>query len=370
MRFHFSGNRICRTITHFSGKRCRLRLSTQHSPEVYSQESRILRSFWELHRPIKTTTLIRRFKRLHPNFPPTTNLYYIFTMSKVNCPHCASLAVKVGLIDGYKFYCSSCGWNHEIVRGELFLTIKVSFALVALAVILSLVVRLKNPSEGWASAGILVAFSGLPVYFALSAFHQMRKLGNLSFQSVTDQSRAFTISEMESSSDVPSKTIMFTEKEFPELVALPRPRKLKFTWKGRFYFVFALIVVGLYTVYGLPATWSEFNNPHSSHGRNWLLLAPLLVIYGNAFAFFRNRFRERQLLANGEVASGYVTAQNNGRYTQSIQYCFRLAGGKLATGRCNDASRSLYEGMTVPVFYDAENPTRSMPLDCSLTRIA
>ena len=60
-----------------------------------------------------------------------------------------------------------------------------------------------------------------------------------------------------------------------------------------------------------------------------MLLAPMAVIYGYSFAFFRNRFRERQILANGELASGFVTAQDNGRYTQSIHYYFRLAGGKL-----------------------------------------
>ena len=213
-------------------------------------------------------------------------------------------------------------------------------------------------------------FSALPLFYALSALHQVRKLRNLSFQPANSKTGAFTISEMGSSSEVLSKTIVFEEKEFPELVALPRPRKLKMTWKGRSYFAFALVVVGLYTAYGLPATWSEFSKPHSAHGRNWMLLAPMAVIYGYSFAFFRNRFRERQILANGELASGFVTAQDNGRYTQSIHYYFRLAGGKLIAGQCNDASRSLYEGMTVPVFYDTENPTRSIPLDCSLTKIA
>jgi hypothetical protein len=164
---------------------------------------------------------------------------------------------------------------------------------------------------------------------------------------------------------VPSRTIAFKEKEFPELAALPRPRKLKMTWKGRFYVVFALVLLSLFTVYGLPLLWTE-----SQHRRTWSLVAPFVAIYGYSLAFFRNRLRERRLLANGELASGYVTAQSNGRYTQSIQYCFKLPGGRLAFGRCNDASRSLYEGMTVPVFYDADNPTRSIPLDCSLTRIA
>jgi hypothetical protein len=265
-------------------------------------------------------------------------------MAKVNCPHCAASAVRVALIDGYKFYCSRCGWNRELVGGELSSTIKVSLILVALGLVLAVVARIKIPSEGWAWAGILLAFSGLPIYYALSAFQQMRKLRTLSFQPVTVQPPTIAISEMWSSG-VPTKPIAFKETEFPELAALARPRKLKMTWKGRFYLVFALIVVILFTVYGLPALWSEFNNPHSSHGRNWKLVAPLLIIYGYSFAFFRNRLRERKLLANGELASGYVTAQNNGQYAQSIQYCFKLSGGRLEFGRCNDSSRSLYEGM-------------------------
>jgi hypothetical protein len=272
-------------------------------------------------------------------------------------------------MDGYKFYCSRCGWNHELVREELLSTIKVSLVVVALALVLAAVSRVRNPSEGWTWAGILLAFSGLPIYYALSAFQQMSKLRSLSFQPATNRSRTFAVSEM-SSSGVPTKTIAFKEKEFPELAVLPRPRKLKMPWKGRFSVVFAMIVVSLFTVYGLPALWRAFNNPHAAQGRKWSLVAPLAVIYGYSFVFFRNRFRERQLLANGELACGYVTAQNNGRYSQSIQYCFKLSGGRLAFGRCNDASRSLYEGMTVPVFYDPDDSARSIPLDCSLTKIA
>jgi hypothetical protein len=241
---------------------------------------------------------------------------------------------------------------------------------MTLGVIFAAVVRVRNPGEGWLRVEVVLAFSALPLFYALSALHQLRKLRNLSFRRAPHEIGAFTISEKGSSSDAPSKTILFKEKEFPELAALPRPRKLRMTWKGRGYFAFALIVVGLYTIYGLPAAWSEFSNLHSLRGSDWTFLVPLAVVYGYSFWFFRNRFRERQILANGELATGYVTAQKNERYTQSIQYCFRLAGGKLITSQCNDASRSLYEGMIVPVFYDAENPTRSIPLDCSLTKIA
>lgn len=288
-------------------------------------------------------------------------------MPKVNCPLCASQAVRVTLIHGYKFYCSRCGWNHDLVRGELSSTIKVGLVVVALGLLLAFVARVKNPSDNWGSAGILLALSALPIFYALSAFQHLRKLRSLSFQPTSDPSRTFVVSEM-SSSGVPSKTVEFKEQGYPELAAVPRPRKLKMTWKGRFYVVSALIVVSLFTVYVLPVLWSQFNDPHSQRG-NWSLVAPL-AIYGYSFVFFRNRFRERHLLANGELTPGYVTDQNSGGYTHSVKYCFKLPGGKLAFGRCNDASRSLYEGMTVPVFYDTDNPARSIPLDCSLTKIA
>ena len=204
-------------------------------------------------------------------------------------------------------------------------------------------VHVKGPHEGRAWVGILLAFSGLPLFWTFSALHQVRKLRNLRFPTATHEDGAFTISEIEPSTGALSNTIVFKENSFLELAALPRPRKLRLRWKGRCYFAIVSAVVGLYTLYGLPATWKAFSNPHSTSGKEWTLLAPIAMIYGYSFAFFRNRFRERHLLANGELTSGYVTAQNNGGYVQSIQYCFRLAGGKLITGRCNDASRSLYE---------------------------
>jgi hypothetical protein len=289
-------------------------------------------------------------------------------MPKAHCPQCHSRAVRVTLIDGYKFYCSQCGWNRENVHRELSSSVKVSLVLAVLGAIFAVWVRFRNPSVGSMWIPPLLVFSVLPMYYALSGFLQERKMRNVPVQPALGKSRATATPEM-ASSDALSETTTFEEREFPELAALPRPRKLKLTWKGRFFLVFALAVVGLFTVYGLPAFWNEFRNPHNSYGKNLLVILPAVFIYWKAFTFFRNRFRERTLLANGELASGYVSAQQTGTYVPSIEYSFKLAGGKLVTGRYNDASHSLYEGMTVPVFYDPDEPTHSVPLDCSLTRI-
>jgi len=271
---------------------------------------------------------------------------------------------------GYKFYCSQCGWDREIARAALVSFTRQSLFVAALGLIVAVVVGIENPSERWAAGAILLAFSGLPLFYVASARLQLRKLNRLSVQPPPQQTIRVALSDATPSPANDSKAMTFREKEFPELAMIPRPRKLKTTWKGRGYWVFALAVVGLYTIYGVPATWSKFRSPHSWNGNDFMLFVPAAMVYGYFLAFLRNRFRERQLLAHGALATGYVTAQYNGPYTQSINYRFRRGDGAIITGRSNDASRSLFEGMTVPVFYDAQDPRRSVPLDASMTTIA
>jgi hypothetical protein len=224
--------------------------------------------------------------------------------------------------------------------------------------------------EKWAAVPILFAFSALPSFYVVSARLQLRKLNRLSLQSASQDTNSVAISNATPSRRNDSKPMTFREKEFPALATIPRPRKLEMSWKGRGYWAFALVAVALYTRYGVPATWSKFRGPHSWSGNDLLLFLPAAMVYGYFFAFVRNGIRERQLLANGELTTGYVTAQRNGNYTQTVDYRFRRADGVSIAGRCTDASRSLFEGMTVPVFYDTHDPQRSIPLDCSLTKIA
>ena len=92
-------------------------------------------------------------------------------------------------MDGYKFYCSRRGRNHEIVRGELASTVKVSLFLAAVVAIFAVVMRLRNPSEAGACAAILLVFSALPLSYAFSALQQTRKLRSLSLQPTDRQTR-------------------------------------------------------------------------------------------------------------------------------------------------------------------------------------
>jgi len=225
---------------------------------------------------------------------------------------------------------------------------------------LAIVARARKPSEWAGPAMLLLAFSGLPVFWALRAWYQLRKLRTMPAVKVNP-------TEMDFVPDISTLTATFKKKRYAELVVLTRPRRLKMTWRGRLYLSFAVVAVTPLTYFGIPALWREFTRGRIAN--EWGLVLWLAMIYGYLFVFFRNRLRERRLLANGELATGYIVKQTNGRYTQSVEYRFEDVTGSSISGRCTDPSRSLYEGMFTPVFYDASNPKCNVSLDCSLTKI-
>ncbi len=277
-------------------------------------------------------------------------------MAKIICPNCDSLATNVSLTTGRKYYCARCGWNAEIARAELRSSLKIAVGVAAFGAILAIVARVRNPGD-WASpVMLLLAFSGLPAFWVVRAWGQLRVLRTI-----------LLVASANRGSDVPARTTVLKGKAYPELVHVARPRKLKTTWRGRLYLGFAIIAVSLCTYFGLPEMWKELRATRASS--EWVLFLWSAIIYGYSFAFFRNRLRERQLLANGELATGYITKQTNGRYTQSVEYRFQDRTGSTVSGRSTDASRSLYEGMSTPVFYDSADPKHNISLDCSLTKI-
>src|SRR5579863_432815 len=61
--------------------------------------------------------------------------------------------------------------------------------------------------------------------------------------------------------------------------------------------------------------------------------------------------------------------QWNDKDNASIEYEFKDFTGELQRQMGNDTTRKLYEGMTVPVFYDRENPKRQIPYCATLHEV-
>lgn len=296
-------------------------------------------------------------------------------MVKVDCPQCGSRSASVSLMNGYKYYCPQCGWNNDIARSALTSDRKVGITIAIVGLILAVFVCLRDPGEWVALVGILVVFCAVPLAYALSAIHQLHILKPTMLCSAGKRNGFYPdfrpASLPAASATVPllRKTAL-SGKEYRDLAVLARPRKLKMTWRGRLYSGLVSGAVILYSYFRFPATWDLFWRLHSRGVIAWeLLFGWPLLIYGCAFVFFRNRLRERWLLANGDVASGYVVSERNRSFTHSVRYSFKDASGQTIEASCTDPSRSLYEGMTVSVFYNARNPKISKPLACSLTTV-
>ncbi len=276
-------------------------------------------------------------------------------MPKVVCPNCDSVAANVSLTYGRKYYCARCGWNVNIARKELRSSVVGALGVTAVGVILAIIARMRNPGEWGLSVALIVAFLGLPGLWAARAWWRLRNLGMI-----------LPPASAERAPEPSVQTAILSQKGYPALAVLARPRKLRMTWRGRLYLGFAIAAVGFWT-YFLPAVWRSYGGTRGTD--EWVTVAWSAMIYGYSFSCFRNRYRERQLLANGELATGYVIKQTNTRYSQTVDYTFQDAGGNITTGHSTDASRSLYEGMSTPVFYETFDPKRNISLDCSLTKI-
>ena len=104
----------------------------------------------------------------------------------------------------------------------------------------------------------------------------------------------------------------------------------------------------------------------------WVLV--ILLIYAAytwmAILFFRNRWREWRLLREGIVADGIVVIQQEvQRSLPRIVYVFEDRVGRKFQNRVTDFSQSLYEEMPVTIFYEENDPSRSMALESSVFKL-
>jgi len=148
---------------------------------------------------------------------------------------------------------------------------------------------------------------------------------------------------------------------------LPRPRYVSvrtgdLVLQIVLYFIFVFVGISLFT-----SSWSADSSHPSLYERAFAsicLIIMAFVVWANVSAFFRNR----KLLANGEVALGRVFHVSRGRHPR-IEFTFQDKSGRtIATLAAKP--RRVCEGMAIIVFYDPSNPEkRCVPMCGSLWKI-
>ncbi|TAN41286.1 MAG: hypothetical protein EPN25_05285 [Nitrospirae bacterium] len=128
------------------------------------------------------------------------------------------------------------------------------------------------------------------------------------------------------------------------------PRRVRPSWRGVFWLpVWApLLLVPWHFLYILRM--------HADIG--WVLYLVVVLALALLARQAIKRWREIRLLRSGEVTMAIVhSRQVTGEWTDRIVYQFKTAGGETVSGRAWDVGYNVSEGSSVPVFYNANNPT-------------
>jgi hypothetical protein len=155
-----------------------------------------------------------------------------------------------------------------------------------------------------------------------------------------------------------------------QLQVLPRPRRVRFRFPGSFVAalgVFLILAVGFIVALVIaPANSANHHGNPQSNGSPVVVLVVLLpTVFLMVFLipFFRSK-GSIPLLRDGDFALGRVTYQEvlqQGKTSYShIGYEFKTSSGQLVQEQTKDLTFSVFEDMTIPVFYDPQDPSKNI----------
>jgi hypothetical protein len=282
------------------------------------------------------------------------------------CPNCKG-ATKLA---GNQRYCPSCGWNRDAAMASLRGSLKLlPFGVLLFAGITTFMIRglhFRNPIQ-------IAIFAGFPAFGILLNYIYARKnmatleampataaragvAANGSAVSGSGGSTAAAQTDFEPSAEVSA--------QYQALVRASRPREIRMSWAGKFGVIAALLMaLGFATVVGLHlyGKWVPRQSFARFQGGDWFLGGFGVLMLLIPFGIWRGQKTECDLLENGEVALANVTRQWSGdKGSSSIECEFKDSSGQMHKMIAVDNTRKLFQSMTVPVFYDRDNPTRKI----------
>ena len=148
------------------------------------------------------------------------------------------------------------------------------------------------------------------------------------------------------------------------LLKTSRPREIRMAKRGKIGFTAAALGVALFAMVPgahLYSVWVRTQSFTAFQTKDWVVAAAFILLLLLPVGMWRSQVRECDLLENGEVALGKIVRRwTDPRNNPSVEYEFSDTQGQTHQGSSLDYSRKLYEGMSVPVFYDRDNPKRQI----------
>jgi len=284
-------------------------------------------------------------------------------MAQITCPKCGAAAdVAVGTP-----YCAKCGWNREAAVRKL---TRITWLLPALIVVLDLIgiIGLGFVKHDWSGAILFATLPTLLLGFVYAGAKQgLTKLRAPQAAASSSRGDAASFAKTADASVNQEKS-----QQYDFLVSLPPPRPVQLGARGKIMLTVVLLVVfflDAFLIWSLYGLWYGARSFGDFHGPQIFLASLALLIACVPFFVRRGIVRHQKLMENGAVAMARVTGQRTLKNNSIITYEFEDANGKTISESGPDLTRSLFEGMTVPVFYDAQNPKRQVAACASFFEI-
>jgi hypothetical protein len=280
----------------------------------------------------------------------------------MKCPNCGAATLPaMG-----RSYCAQCGWNRRAAERRL---VRVQWVLPVLIAIFDFmgIVALGIERHNWPGA---ILFATLPTLLLGFVYAGVRQgLARLRSPSQTGTSGAAPPAQAAEASAEKEKS-----ERYSFLLSLPPPRPVRLSRRGKMMvnlsllFVFGVEAFLAWTLYGV---WYRAHVlPESSRTPEIFLVCFMVLVASLPILMRRGMARDLKLMENGAAALGRVTEQRNFKNASAITYEFEDAAGRTVTGSGNDLTRSFYPAMTVPVFYDPQNPKRSVAVCSSFVEVS
>jgi hypothetical protein len=277
-------------------------------------------------------------------------------MRTILCPRCgAPIATYRAFRPTIKPFCARCGWNlhrAELAVAQRSAATKFLPFVIAGFALLGALAAAHSASPGALLVALAVAGVILIPFWAYFSTEKQIAAAKLSANPALAMAQPFI------------------DPALQRLQSLPRPRRVRFRVPT------SLLVILLFLVL-LPVgvIFLMTHHPAAARGHvhsSGFLAVPIIFVILIVVPYFRDK-RSAPLLRDGELALGRVTYQENVQVGKSsysrIAYEFKTSSGQLIQDRAKDLTYSVYEDMTIPVFYDPANPSKNVTSCATYLRV-
>jgi len=265
---------------------------------------------------------------------------------------------------GGKAYCPSCHWNLDVANAA---TLKMYRRLGWMGLLWLAILVLFSLGED----NIIVKIVPPIILFALFAYGWRKLRSDLRRLKAIRAGVAVPPPNVAAAEAQQSAAVMqseIAEREAHVLFSLPPPRAVRMRKRGKIGFAVVFIMFGglaIFILVLLRTVGKGDNAPPVVPGFTGTMLALVAFSLLLPILIFRSTLKQKKLMINGQFALARITGQWAMRNSNGISYTFTDASGRVFNCRGNDPSRAFFEGMTVPVFYNPENPKKQVAACCS-----